>query len=192
MTVVEGNSGTKRHFDVRELATLMSTAVASRFRLESKGTIGVGKDADISWGVMQPDREIAAHDVAYRHPDSPWNGVASDQRAHMTVVEGNSVPRRIWMSIGNIMRSDNAFEVWGGISGCQHLRAAMLTYGTRSRDIADVIEELGYLGTTLGTRIDLNQTETGYSLLLGQSLSSTFMPSKGAPSDENTDVEETA
>jgi hypothetical protein len=28
--------------------------------------------------------------------------------------------------------------------------------------------------------------------LLGQSLSSTFMPSKGAPSDENTNIEETA
>lgn len=72
------------------------------------------------------------------------------------------------------------------------IREKLLTYGTRSRDIADVIEELGYLGTNLGTRIDLNQTETGYFLLLGQSLSSTFMPSKGAPTSENTNIEETA
>lgn len=85
--------GTKRHFDVHELARLMSTAVASRFRLESKGTIGVGKDADISWGVMQPDREIAAQDVAYRHPDSPWNGVAFNYRHMGTLVRGKLVYR---------------------------------------------------------------------------------------------------
>ncbi len=72
------------------------------------------------------------------------------------------------------------------------IREKLLTYGTRSRDIADVIEELGYLGTALGTRIDLNQTETGYFLLLGQSLSSTFMPSKGAPNAEDTNIEEPA
>jgi CRISPR-associated protein Csh1 len=71
------------------------------------------------------------------------------------------------------------------------IREKLLTYGTRSGDIANVIEELGYLGTTLGTRIDLNQTETGYFLLLGQSLSSTFMPSKATPNNENANGEGT-
>ncbi len=66
------------------------------------------------------------------------------------------------------------------------IRVKLLTYGTRSSDITDVIEELGYLGATLGTRIDLNQTETGYFLLLGQSLSPTFMPSKARADEEET------
>lgn len=70
------------------------------------------------------------------------------------------------------------------------IREKLLTYGTTSKDIADVIEELGYLGTTLGTRIDLNQTETGYFLLLGQSLSATFMPSKATQGVGNNNVEE--
>ncbi len=72
------------------------------------------------------------------------------------------------------------------------IREKLLTYGTTSKDIADVIEELGYLGTKLGTRIDLNQTETGYFLLLGQSLSSTFMPSKATQDAGDNKVEESA
>jgi CRISPR-associated protein Csh1 len=72
------------------------------------------------------------------------------------------------------------------------IREKLLTYGTTSKDIADVIEELGYLGTTLGTRIDLNQTETGYFLLLGQSLSATFMPSKATQDAGSNNVEESA
>jgi CRISPR-associated protein Csh1 len=72
------------------------------------------------------------------------------------------------------------------------IRGKLLTYGTTSKDIADVIEELGYLGTKLGTRIDLNQTETGYFLLLGQSLSATFMPSKATQDSGDNSAEETA
>ncbi len=61
------------------------------------------------------------------------------------------------------------------------IREKLLTYGTESNaDVRAVEEELGYLGVTLGTGINLNQTETGYFLLLGQSLSSVFMPSGGA------------
>jgi CRISPR-associated protein Csh1 len=66
------------------------------------------------------------------------------------------------------------------------IREKLLTYGSESSDMRDVIEELGYLGTILGTRIDLNQTETGYFLLLGQSLSNTFMPSKVRADGEET------
>lgn len=60
------------------------------------------------------------------------------------------------------------------------IREKLLTYGTESNAaVRDVEEELGYLGALLGTDINLNQTETGYFLLLGQSLSRTFMPSEG-------------
>lgn len=68
------------------------------------------------------------------------------------------------------------------------IREKLLTYGTESSpEVRDVIEELGHLGSSLGTNINLNQTETGYFLLLGQSLSRSFMPSR-----ESTNGEETA
>ncbi len=60
------------------------------------------------------------------------------------------------------------------------IREKLLTYGTESSAaVRDVEEELGHLGALLGTDIKLDQTETGYFLLLGQSLSRNFMPSEG-------------
>ncbi len=71
------------------------------------------------------------------------------------------------------------------------IREKLLTYGTESSvAVRDVEEELGHLGALLGTDIKLNQTETGYFLLLGQSLSRTFMPSEGRGRG-STDGEET-
>ncbi len=59
------------------------------------------------------------------------------------------------------------------------IREKLLTYGTESsRNVREVIEELGYLGRSLGMDIKLNQTEAGYFLLLGQSLSRTVMPAR--------------
>lgn len=59
------------------------------------------------------------------------------------------------------------------------IREKLLTYGTESSsNVRDVIEELGHLGRSLGTDIKLGQTETGYFLLLGQSLSRTVMPAR--------------
>ena len=71
------------------------------------------------------------------------------------------------------------------------IREKLMTYRAESSDVREVIEELGNLGTTLGTKIDLSQTETGYFLLLGQSLSLTFMPSKGKQTSDQDDGEET-
>ncbi len=66
------------------------------------------------------------------------------------------------------------------------VRGKLLTYGTESSaNVREVIEELGHLGRTLGMDIRLNQTEAGYFLLLGQSLSRTIMPTK-----KDTDTEE--
>jgi CRISPR-associated protein Csh1 len=68
------------------------------------------------------------------------------------------------------------------------IREKLLTYGTESNaDVRAVEEELGHLGTALGTGINLNQTETGYFLLLGQSLSNTFMSSKPRTDGEETE-----
>ncbi|MDP9439120.1 MAG: CRISPR-associated protein [Actinomycetota bacterium] len=60
------------------------------------------------------------------------------------------------------------------------IREKLITYGTESSvAVRDLEEELGHLGTLLGTDIKLNQTETGYFLLLGQSLSRNLMPTDG-------------
>jgi CRISPR-associated protein Csh1 len=45
--------------------------------------------------------------------------------------------------------------------------------------VQEVMEELAYLGLSSGTKISLNQTETGYFLILGQSLSFAVIPSGG-------------
>lgn len=72
------------------------------------------------------------------------------------------------------------------------IREKLLTYGTESSSaVRDVEVELGHLGTLLGTDIMLNQTETGYFLLLGQSLFRVFMPG-GEAGGESTGGEETA
>jgi CRISPR-associated protein Csh1 len=76
----------------------------------------------------------------------------------------------------------------------------LLTYLPKlSDDIRDVAEELGYLGTLIGhdseqdgAKINLNQTDTGYFLLLGQSLSLTFMPSRAKRTNDQADEEEIA
>lgn len=65
------------------------------------------------------------------------------------------------------------------------IREKLLTYGTESNaNVREVIEELGYLGRALGMNIELNQTEAGYFLLLGQSLNSTIMPTSKAADAE--------
>lgn len=45
--------------------------------------------------------------------------------------------------------------------------------------VQEIMEELAYLGLSSGTKISLNQTETGYFLILGQSLSFAVIPSGG-------------
>jgi allantoinase len=85
--------GPKRHLEANDIVRLTSSAVAARFRLPDKGRIAVGHGADIVWGAMQPDREVAASEVAYRHPASAWDGVAFNYRHLGTMVRGNLVYR---------------------------------------------------------------------------------------------------
>jgi len=51
------------------------------------------------------------------------------------------------------------------------VRGKLLSYGSeRSGKVRELIEEIGRLGVKLGDPIDLDQTQTNYYLLLGQSL----------------------
>jgi allantoinase len=85
--------GPKHHVEANDIVRLTSSAVASRFHLPGKGQFAVGFDADIAWGAMQPDREIAPAEVAYRHPASAWDGTAFNYRHLGTMVRGNLVYR---------------------------------------------------------------------------------------------------
>jgi allantoinase len=85
--------GPKRRVGANDVVRLTAAAVASRFRLPGKGRIAVGYDADISWGVMQPEREIAIGEVQYRHPQSPWNDLSFNYRHLGTMVRGHLVYR---------------------------------------------------------------------------------------------------
>jgi len=59
------------------------------------------------------------------------------------------------------------------------VREKSLAYGMEGiKDVREIITELGELGVPLGTRINLNETETCYFLLLGQSLAVKILPSK--------------
>ena len=66
------------------------------------------------------------------------------------------------------------------------VRKKLIVYGTEGNEtVRQLVTELGELGTRLGTAIKLDETQTCYFLLLGQSLAVKLMPSKEA-GKENT------
>jgi len=65
------------------------------------------------------------------------------------------------------------------------VREKMLLYGVEGNEtVRQLVEELGELGTKLGTRNDLDETQTCYFLLLGQSLATKIMPSRQTKTEE--------
>ncbi len=59
------------------------------------------------------------------------------------------------------------------------VREKLLAYGTeRSAPVRELLHEIAQLGAKLGDKIDLNETQTCYYLLLGQSLASEILPKK--------------
>lgn len=65
------------------------------------------------------------------------------------------------------------------------VREKMLLYGTEGNPtVRQLVEELGELGTKLGADIDLDETQTCYFLLLGQSLATKIMPVKQQTNSE--------
>lgn len=58
------------------------------------------------------------------------------------------------------------------------VREKLLTYETESsKDVREVLQEVGYLGTKIGDAFDIPQTTTCYFLLLGQSVAIHVLPS---------------
>src|SRR5262249_16459180 len=69
------------------------------------------------------------------------------------------------------------------------VREKLLAYDTEGSPVVrQIVTELGELGAKLGTNIPLEETETCYFLLLGQSLATKIMPSKqGKPGEGDND-----
>ena len=61
------------------------------------------------------------------------------------------------------------------------VREKLMIYGTEGNEtVRALVTELGELGCRLGTSIDLDENQTCYFLLLGQSLAVKMMPSQNA------------
>jgi CRISPR-associated protein Csh1 len=72
------------------------------------------------------------------------------------------------------------------------VREKLLAYDTEgSETVRQLVTELGELGAAVGHEIDLDQTQTCYYLLLGQSLATTIMPTKdkGGSPEEHASAE---
>jgi CRISPR-associated protein Csh1 len=69
------------------------------------------------------------------------------------------------------------------------VREKMLVYGTEANPVVRaLVAELGELGVRLGSGINLDETQTCYFLLLGQSLAVKLMPSKDTTSNGETNA----
>lgn len=59
------------------------------------------------------------------------------------------------------------------------IREKLLAYETeKSKEVRDLVTEIGSLGWKLGDSINLDEIPTNYFLLLGQSLTTTILPKK--------------
>ena len=77
--------------DAFEVARLLSANTAARFRLNGKGAIAVGNDADFTWGEMQAPASLPVEGVRYRHPASIWDEVEFRYRTMGTAMRGRVV-----------------------------------------------------------------------------------------------------
>lgn len=73
------------------LARLLADNVARRFRIEGKGRLAVGYDADFT--LLDPSSEVVLRneDLLYRHRQGPYDGRRSGVRIRRTVLRGQTV-----------------------------------------------------------------------------------------------------
>jgi len=75
------------------IARLVATNAAARFRLDGKGDIAVGNDADFTWGHPAEPRVLDRTHVQYRHPASLWDHHPLGWRVRGTVLRGTLIVR---------------------------------------------------------------------------------------------------
>ena len=73
------------------ISELTSRQVAKRFRLDRKGEIAIGKDADFTIIDLDGEEKVTADSLLYRHRHSPYVGRQLRGRIVRTVLRGQSV-----------------------------------------------------------------------------------------------------
>ncbi|CAN5735765.1 allantoinase [soil metagenome] len=74
-----------------EIRRLTSDGVAARFRIENKGGLRVGADADFSLVELNSDERITAESLHYRHKQSPYVGRHVAARVRRTFLRGQTI-----------------------------------------------------------------------------------------------------
>ncbi len=82
---------TVRQVPLSLLASLTSEAVARRFHMPQKGTLAIGKDADLVLVNLQVQKTLQASDLYYRHAQSPYIGRTLRGQIVQTLVRGITV-----------------------------------------------------------------------------------------------------
>jgi allantoinase len=80
-----------RGLELDLIARITSGYVARRFRLPGKGSLEPGVDADLVLVDLSAVSELAAEDLFYRHPHSPFLGRTMRARVARTLVRGRTV-----------------------------------------------------------------------------------------------------
>lgn len=73
------------------LVALTSTNVAGRFRIQDKGAIAVGNDADLTLVSENAREEVKADSLHYRHKQTPYVGQILRNRVVRTILRGQTV-----------------------------------------------------------------------------------------------------
>ncbi|NDJ60024.1 MAG: amidohydrolase family protein, partial [Chloroflexi bacterium] len=81
----------QRGMTLQQLAAVTSGNAAARFGLDSKGVIAEGADADLVLVDLDARSMLAAEDLAYRHPISPYVGMTLRGQVRQTWVRGKLV-----------------------------------------------------------------------------------------------------
>ena len=84
-------AGLERGVTLPELARLVSTNVAQRFRLPGKGEIAPGFDADLAIVERREAGPVPRELVQYRHPHCAWDIVPVEHQVVFTIVRGEVV-----------------------------------------------------------------------------------------------------
>lgn len=73
---------------LEQVARLVAGGAARRFGMPRKGRIEVGADADLALVDLADERTLAADELEYRHPLSPWLGRRLHARVTRTLLRG--------------------------------------------------------------------------------------------------------
>lgn len=75
----------------QQIAALTSDNVAKRFRLDQKGSIAAGKDADFTIVDLKSEEVVTAESLSYRHKHSPYVGRRLRGKVIRTVLGGRTI-----------------------------------------------------------------------------------------------------